>query len=86
MPRICQFYGITITMYFNDHRPSHFHALYPGYEALIGIETLEVLRGRLPQRVTALVLEWASLHRRELRLNWERAGEGKPLLRIEPLD
>ena len=37
------------------------------------IETLEVLRGSLPRRALALVLEWAAAHREELRANWDRA-------------
>ena len=28
MPEICRFYGIIIRMYFDDHLPAHFHALY----------------------------------------------------------
>ena len=28
MPVIARFYGIVIKMYFNDHMPPHFHAIY----------------------------------------------------------
>jgi hypothetical protein len=35
MPCICQFFGIAIYMYFNDHSPPHFHAKYAGGEATI---------------------------------------------------
>lgn len=28
MPVISHFYGIAIKMYFNDHLPPHFHAIY----------------------------------------------------------
>jgi hypothetical protein len=45
-------------MYFSDHEPAHFHAQYGEFEALIEIETLAVLRGELPRRALALVLEW----------------------------
>lgn len=38
MPRISQFYGITIAMYYDDHSPPHFHALYQGREAEVGID------------------------------------------------
>ena len=48
MPELCRFYGIVIRMYFDDHLPAHFHAVYGGDEAVIGIETLAVLNGRLP--------------------------------------
>jgi hypothetical protein len=86
MPRLCEFFGIIILMYYNDHPPPHFHAEYGEYEALYEIETLEVLRGGLPRRAHALVLEWATLHRVELRDNWDRARQGLPLSDIEPLD
>jgi len=26
MPRISEFFGIVIAMYYNDHSPPHFHA------------------------------------------------------------
>jgi hypothetical protein len=39
VPRISEFYGIVIEMYFADHAPPHFHARYSGEEALIVIET-----------------------------------------------
>ena len=46
-------------MYFSDHEPAHFHAEDGKFEALVEIETLAILRGELPQRALALVLEWA---------------------------
>ena len=30
MPRISEFYGILIYMYYQDHAPPYFHALYRG--------------------------------------------------------
>jgi hypothetical protein len=86
MPRISQFFGITIAMYFNDHAPPHFHARYGAAEAAIVIDTLAVLWGDLPQRAHALVLEWAALHRSELQDDWERARQGMPLEPIAPLE
>jgi hypothetical protein len=73
-------------MYFSDHNPAHFHAEYGEYEALVEIETLSILRGELPRRAMALVLEWAALRREEPRLDWERARGGTPLNSIAPLD
>ena len=73
-------------MYFNDHLPSHFHAEYGGFEAVYTIDTLEVLRGRLPRRAHIMVIEWALAHRNELRDNWRKAQEQQPLEQIEPLD
>lgn len=37
MPEISRFFGIIITMYWNDHNPPHFHAQYGDYEAIIGV-------------------------------------------------
>jgi len=86
MPRVSEFFGIVVYMYFNDHQPPHFHAEYGDDEAIYEIETLEVLRGELPRRVNAMVAEWALLHRDELRDNWVRARQRVELRRIEPLD
>ena len=86
MPRISAFFGIVIRMYYNDHAPPHFHAEYGEHEASYGIETLEVLRGQLPRRAHAMVVEWTSLHRAELLEDWELARLGRPLRSVEPLD
>jgi len=79
MPEVTRFFGIVIRMYFNDHESAHFDAGYGELEALIEIDTLATLRGALPRREMALVLEWAAAHRRELRFDWERARSGHPL-------
>ena len=86
MPEVSRFFGIAIRLYYNDHEPAHFHAVYGEYEALIEVETLMTLRGDLPRRALALVLEWAAIHRRELRANWERTQSGTPPAPIAPLD
>ena len=85
MPEICRFYGIVIKMYFNDHLPSHFHALYGEYEARISIDTLAVIEGKLPPRAMGLVTEWATIHQEELRAAWIRARDLEQPGRIEPL-
>ena len=86
MPELCRFYGIVIRMYFDDHAPPHFHALYGGDEALVGIESLAVLQGRLPPRARGLVVEWAALRQGELREAWSRASQLEPPGRIAPLE
>ena len=85
MPEISRFYGIVIKMYFADHAPPHFHAEYAEFEARISIETLAVLSGNLPARAMGLVVEWATLHRQELHIQWQRASGLQPLTRIDPL-
>ncbi|HEY68472.1 MAG: DUF4160 domain-containing protein [Chloroflexi bacterium] len=86
MPRISAFFGIVIRMFYNDHGPPHLHAEYSEHEAVYEIETVEILRGALPRRAHALVVEWMTLHRAELMENWERARQGLPLIGIEPLE
>lgn len=73
-------------MFYSDHEPAHFHAIYGEHEVLIEVETLSVFRGSLPRRAVALVLEWAALHRSELLDDWRRARSGEKLNEIEPLD
>lgn len=86
MPEVSRFFGIAIRFYYKDHEPAHLHAVYGEHEALIGIDSLAVLRGELPRRALALVLEWAAMHRAELRANWECARRGVPPTPIAPLD
>lgn len=86
MPEISRFYGIVIRMFYNDHFPPHFHAEYGGYEALIDMNTLAVVAGKLPPRALGLVMEWASYHQNELKSNWEKARNLELLDKIVPLE
>ena len=86
MPVISQFGGITIEMYHRDHPPAHFHARYGEDEAIYEISTQFLLKGHLPRRIHAQVVEWARLHAVELEANWQRARQRLELQRIEPLE
>lgn len=86
MPEVARFFGIVIAMFYNDHDPPHFHARYGGQRAIVAIDTLAVLEGRLSPRVLGLVTEWAALHREELRENWRLARQQVPLRTIAPLE
>lgn len=86
MPTISAFYGILIQMFWGDHAPPHFHALYAEYEVLIDIRTLEVIRGKMPRRALALILEWASQHRTELLEDWTLCEQNQPPKKISPLE
>lgn len=86
MPTISQFFGILIRMYYDDHNPPHFHVIYGEFEAQIDINTLEIINGKLPKRVLAMTVEWAVLHREELRLDWELSIAHQPLEKIAPLE
>jgi hypothetical protein len=86
MPTISEFFGILIRMYYDDHNPPHFHAYYGDHEAIIAIQSLEVLEGSLPKRAKALAIEWALDHRAELMEDWLLAEKHYPLNKIEPLE
>jgi hypothetical protein len=85
MPELCRFYGIVIRMFWSDHPPPHFHAIYGSHEALIEISTAEIIAGSLPLGAQSLVSQWVGLHRKELLDSWELARALKPLRKIEPL-
>lgn len=60
------FDGIRIYIYPRDHNPPHFHAYYAEYEALINIQTLDVMAGDLPSKQLKRVRRWAELVQSEL--------------------
>jgi hypothetical protein len=86
MPEVSRFFGIAIRMYFDEHLPPHFHAIYSGYELQVGIDPIQVLEGRLPHRAVSMVIEWAALHQQELMNDWERLRNDQPVLKINPLE
>lgn len=73
MPVLSRFYGIIIRMYFlqKEHNPPHIHAIYNEDMAAIDLMTGNVLEGYLPPKALALVQEWITLHRDELKEVWE---------------
>lgn len=73
-------------MYYNDHPPPHFHVRYGQQKAIVDIQTLSILEGKLSIRVFGLVREWAEIHQAELLANWELARQANPLESIEPLE
>ncbi len=86
MPELCRFFGIIITMFYNDHAPPHFHVRYNEHKAIIAIDTLTLLEGHLPPRALGLVAEWGALHRDELKEDWTLAERQAPLKKIKPLE
>jgi len=86
MPTISQFFGISIQMFWREHAPPHFHALYGEHEALIDIRTLEIMGGHLPRRALALTLEWAAEHRKDLMEDWDLCQNKLQPKKIQPLD
>ena len=86
MPELSRFYGIIIRMFYGDHAPPHFHAVYQGEQIKVNINTLEVIEGDMTRRARALVLEWAALHRADLIEDWNLARAQAQLRPIAPLE
>jgi hypothetical protein len=86
VPRISEFLGIVIYMYFSEHNPPHFHAIYGQFEAEILIENGELLKGKLPVRALSLVREWTEKYRDQLNQDWELARRHEELKAIPPLE
>ena len=85
MPIICQFFGISIYMFWKDHMPPHFHARYGGEEIIMSIETGDV-QGNMTKRAVSLINEWRLIHIEELRNDWELAMKKAALNEIQPLE
>lgn len=79
MPTISIFYGILIQMFWDDHAPPHFHALFAEYEVIVNIKTLKVMRGEMPRWALSLVLEWVNEHRDEFVEDRKRCTQSQPL-------
>lgn len=85
MPIISQFFGIIVSMFWDDHNPPHFHAKYGEYEVVIEIQTGKV-SGKFPARALGLVQEWRSIHENDLMEDWELARRKEMLKKIKPLE
>ena len=86
MPELSRFFGIIITMFYNDHAPPHFHVRYNEHKAIMAIDAFTLLEGYLPPRALGLVAESSALHRDELREDWALAEQQAPLKKIQPLE
>ena len=84
MPELARFFGIVIV--YREHGRPHLHAVYGEFEAVIDIETGDVIEGNLPNRALSLVSEWRNAHIPELEENWKLAREHKELKKIAPLE
>jgi len=84
MPELSRFYGIIIRMFSvdNEHPPRHIHIKYGEYQAVMEIETLNIIDGSLPRKAKMLSKEWAQLHQEELNKMWDTQNFHK----IEPLE
>lgn len=60
VPEISRFFGIVVSMNYNDHPPPHFHVRYAEQKAIVAIQSPTLLEGELSPRALGLVMEWAA--------------------------
>lgn len=87
MPTISMFYGIIVRMYYapGEHPPPHIHVYYGEHKAVVDIQKISVLKGRLPSKQRRIVLAWSELHPDELMANWALVENGEEPFKISPL-
>lgn len=72
MPTLQRFANSVLTLYAGDHLPPHFHVrMNDGREALVMIDSLQVMRGSIPKRELAAALAWAATNRSVLAAMWK---------------
>ena len=85
MPAISIFFGIVIRMFYNDHKPVHFHAEHQGQRGKFDLSGRMVAGNIDSKTALRLIRQWARQHEAEIRANWQRMKTGKALETIEPL-
>ena len=86
MPIVSQFYGIIISMYFNDtdrHHLPHIHVQYAEYRCSVDFDG-NILSGTIPNKQKKLIVAWIEL-RKELITLWNMLQSGNGTFTIEPL-
>ncbi len=87
MPIISQFYGIIVSIYFNDndkHKLPHIHVRYNEYKATYDFEA-NIINGFLPIKQTKLIEAWIIIHKEELETLWKVMEEEGRIFKIKPL-
>ena len=87
MPIISQFYGIIVSLYFNDnnkHKLPHVHVRYNEYKATYDFDA-NILNGELPSKQSKLIEAWLIIHKEELITLWRLMKEEGRFFKIKPL-
>lgn len=85
MPRLSEFYGVSVYVYYKDHAPPHVRAFYGDDEAMIRIDNGDLIECSLPRRAKRLVEDWLELHRKAVLESWNAAVAGIAPRPIPPL-
>lgn len=87
MPIVSQFYGIIISMYFNDtdrHHLPHIHVQYAEYRCTYDFDG-NILSGSIPNKQRKLVEAWIEIRKEELITLWNILQDGNKGFSIDPI-
>ena len=87
LPIISQFYGIIVSMFFNDterHHKPHIHVQYAEYHCVFDFDG-NILVGNIPNKQRKIVEAWIALRQEELNALWKVVQDGTGSFYIEPL-
>ena len=87
MPIVSQFYGIIISMFFNDidkHHLPHIHVQYDKYRCTFDLKG-NILSGNIPNKQIKLVQAWIELRKEDLITLWNTLQNENGSFTIEPL-
>lgn len=71
-PLLTYLEGVRVFMNPDEHNPPHLHAQYGEEEALIALNTGEVLKGSLPSGKEKAVKQWLAHNREACLAVWKR--------------
>ena len=86
MPIVSQFYGIIVSMYFNDtdrHHLPHIHVQYAEYRCSVDFDG-NILSGTIPNKQKKLIVAWIELRKEELITLWNMLQSGNSVNRDAP--
>ena len=88
MPIISQFYGIIISMFYNEpsiHNKPHLHARYNGLKASYDLDSNKI-SGDMPLKQDKLIQAWIQIHKEELNSLWILMRDENKYFKIKPLN
>ena len=88
MPIISQFYGIVISMYYEEdkgkHHKPHIHIRYNNEKAIFDFYG-KILEGKIGNKQRKMIEAWIEIHKEELETLWKLMKEGEEYFKIDPL-
>jgi hypothetical protein len=85
MPKISEFYGIKIFIFWNEqgkHHIPHFHAVYNENQAAFTLDG-QIIIGSFPNMAKNLIKTWALENQEMIYYAWTQALENKPVPKIK---